>query len=124
MCSSDLGDSPARLKNSLRERSDGRLYWHWDPAFHAGSGQRSAQGMFARMAAACARIRIPVLLVSGARSELVDPTAAAQLLELVPHAQWVQVPGATHMVAGDRNEVFSAALGTFLAHWAPAHVPA
>lgn len=115
------GDSPTRLKNSLRERSDGRLYWHWDPAFHAGSGQRSAQGMFARMAAACARIRIPVLLVSGARSELVDPTAAAQLLELIPHAQWVQVPGATHMVAGDRNEVFSAALGTFLAQWAPTH---
>ena len=117
------GDSPERLKSSLRARSDGRLYWHWDPAFHAGSGQRSAQGMFARMAAACARIRIPVLLVSGARSELVDQTAATQLLELIPHAHWVQVPEATHMVAGDRNEVFSAALGTFLAHWAPAHAP-
>jgi pimeloyl-ACP methyl ester carboxylesterase len=117
------GDSPERLKNSLRARSDGRLYWHWDPAFHAGSGQRSAQGMFARMAAACARIRIPVLLVSGARSEVVDQTAGAQLLELITHAHWVQVPEATHMVAGDRNEVFSAALDTFLADWAPAHAP-
>lgn len=117
------GESPERLKNSLRARSDGRLYWHWDPAFHAGSGQRSAQGMFERMAAACARIRIPVLLVSGARSEVVDQTSGEQLLELIPHAQWVRVPEATHMVAGDRNEVFSDALGTFLAHWAPAHAP-
>lgn len=117
------GDSPERLKNSLRARSDGRLYWHWDPAFHAGSGQRSAQGMFARMAAACTRIRIPVLLVSGSRSEVVDQTAGAQLMELIPHAQWVKVPEATHMVVGDRNEIFSAALDTFLAHWAPAHAP-
>ena len=117
------GESPERLKNSLRARGDGRLYWHWDPAFHAGSGQRSAQGMFERMAAACARIRIPVLLVSGARSEVVDQTSGEQLLELIPHAQWVRVPEATHMVAGDRNEVFSDALGTFLADCAPAHAP-
>jgi len=40
------------LKRNLRPGADGRWYWHWDPAFHAGSKRRADQGMFARMATA------------------------------------------------------------------------
>ena len=108
------GNSLNGLRKNLRAHSDGRLYWHWDPAFHAGSGQRSEQGMFTRMAAASSRIRIPVLLVSGARSEAVDHAAGSQLMQLIPQAEWVRVPYATHMVAGDSNDVFSAAVSEFV----------
>ena len=108
------GNSLNSLKKNLRTRGDGRLYWHWDPAFHAGSGQRSEQGMFTRMAAAAGRIRIPVLLVSGARSEAVDHAAGSQLMQLIPQARWVQVPDAAHMVAGDSNDAFSTALSEFV----------
>jgi pimeloyl-ACP methyl ester carboxylesterase len=108
------GNSLNGLRKNLRAHSDGRLYWHWDPAFHAGSGQRSEQGMFTRMAAASGRIRIPVLLVSGARSEAVDHAAGSRLMQLIPQAEWVQVPDATHMVAGDSNDVFSAAVSEFV----------
>ena len=40
------------------------------------------------------------------------PTAA--MLELVPHAELVDVAGAGHMVAGDRNDRFNTAVVDFL----------
>jgi pimeloyl-ACP methyl ester carboxylesterase len=40
---------------------------------------------------------------------------AREFLELAPHAKFVDVAGARHMVAGDRNDVFSAAILDFLA---------
>jgi len=102
------------LKHNLRRGSDRRLYWHWDPAFHAGSKQREAGGMLARMAAAARCLRIPALLVSGARSEVVNREGAAQLLKLMPQAQWIQVPDAAHMVAGDQNDSFNTAVSEFV----------
>jgi non-heme chloroperoxidase len=35
---------------------------------------------------------------------------------LVPHAQYVDVADASHMVAGDRNDAFSEAVVHFLVH--------
>lgn len=102
------------LKRNLRLGADGRWYWHWDPAFHAGSKHRANEGMFARMAAAVRNIRIPVLIISGSRSEVVSDNGVAQLRQLIPQAQWVQVPGATHMVAGDENDAFNSAVSGFV----------
>jgi pimeloyl-ACP methyl ester carboxylesterase len=102
------------LQRNLRLRADGRWYWHWDPAFHAGSRHRAEEGMFARMAAAARNIRIPALIVSGSRSEVVSHAGVAQLRQLIPQAQWFQVPGATHMVVGDRNDAFNSAVSRFV----------
>ena len=102
------------LKRNLRLGADGRWYWHWDPAFHAGSKQRAEQGMFARMAAAVRNIRIPVLIISGSRSEVVSDEGVSHLRQLIPQAQWVQVPGAAHMVAGDQNDAFNSAISGFV----------
>jgi pimeloyl-ACP methyl ester carboxylesterase len=44
----------------------------------------------------------------------VDREGAAQLLRLMPQAQWFQVPDAAHMVAGDENDSFNAAVGEFV----------
>jgi hypothetical protein len=38
-----------------------------------------------------------------------------ELRALVPHAEYADVAGAAHMVAGDDNDAFSAAVGGFLA---------
>jgi pimeloyl-ACP methyl ester carboxylesterase len=103
------------LENNLRRGSDDRLYWHWDPAFHAGSKQRADQGMLARMEAAASTIDIPTLLVSGADSEVVNREGAAQLMRLIPQAKWLAVHGAAHMVAGDENDAFNAAVSEFVA---------
>jgi non-heme chloroperoxidase len=100
------------LLNSLRTGADGRLYWHWDPAFHAGSAGR--QGMFERMEAAAARLTTPTLLISGQRSEVVSRAGARQLLAVMPQATWVDIEDASHMVAGDSNDRFNAALAHFI----------
>jgi non-heme chloroperoxidase len=102
------------LQRNLRPGADGRWYWHWDPAFHAGSKHRADQGMFARMAAAARNIRIPVLIISGSSSEVVSDKGVAQLRQLIPQAQWVQVASATHMVAGDQNDAFNSAVSGFV----------
>ena len=68
------------------------------------------------MLAGAARLRAPCLLVRGGSSDVVTPEAAAKLLELVPQARFVDVEDATHMVAGDRNDIF---ITTVLAFAAP-----
>jgi pimeloyl-ACP methyl ester carboxylesterase len=54
-------------------------------------------------------------LVRGASSELVQEQHAKDFLDLVPHATYVDVSGARHMVAGDRNDQFANAIKEFLA---------
>ena len=102
------------LKRNLRLGVDGRWYWHWDPAFHAGSKQRADEGMFTRMAAAACNITIPVLIISGARSEVVSDEGVTQLRQLIPQAKYFQVPEATHMIAGDQNDAFNDAVCEFV----------
>ena len=50
----------------------------------------------------------------GRISDLLSEEGAQELLELVPHAQLVDVAGAGHMVAGDRNDLFNDAIVEFL----------
>ncbi|MBK4998749.1 alpha/beta hydrolase [Pseudomonas sp. S31] len=106
--------SDGLLKN-LREGPDGRLYWHWDPAFQVGDRRIDASLMTARMEAAARRVRVPTLLVRGKQSDVVSHEGASQLLALMPHAASVDVEGAGHMVAGDRNDIFNSAILAFLA---------
>jgi pimeloyl-ACP methyl ester carboxylesterase len=37
-----------------------------------------------------------------------------EFLALVPHARHVEVPGATHMLAGDANDAFTAQIAGFI----------
>jgi pimeloyl-ACP methyl ester carboxylesterase len=104
------------LKKNLRLHSDGRWRWHWDPRFLDGKrrvGPGSDQ-VERGLVDAARRIRIPTLLVRGASSELVQREHAKDFLELVPHARYVDVSGARHMVAGDRNDQFARAIKDFL----------
>ncbi len=102
------------LRKNLRLHDDGRYRWHWDPAF-----VKSRKNMSARtdnpLLGAARRLRIPALLVRGRMSDLVTPETAQEFLELVPHAEFVDVSGAGHMVAGDKNDIFSKAVVDFLA---------
>lgn len=104
------------LRKNLRQR-DGRWYWHWDPAFiHGRSGVDGQPGIVHhdRLAAAARNLRVPVLLVRGRMSDIVSEDGVQELRELVPHAEVVDVAGAGHMVAGDRNDAFNDAVVEFL----------
>ena len=59
-------------------------------------------------------ITVPTLLVRGRMSDIVSEQGARELQELIPHAQVVDVAGAGHMVAGDKNDLFNDAIVTFL----------
>jgi pimeloyl-ACP methyl ester carboxylesterase len=104
------------LKKNLRLHPDGRWRWHWDPRFLDGKRRlgpepdKIEQGLVE----AARRIVIPTLLVRGASSELVQEQHARDFLELVPHARYVDVTGARHMVAGDRNDQFANTIRDFL----------
>jgi pimeloyl-ACP methyl ester carboxylesterase len=104
------------LKKNLRLHPDGRWRWHWDPRFLDGrrsvNGDRSA--LEAKLLAAARRLTIPAMLVRGGSSELVHEEHAKEFLTLVPHARYADVGGARHMVAGDRNDRFAAAILQFL----------
>ena len=107
----DLGG----LSKNLRLRDDGRYRWHWDPKFirdrYKGETRAAAEE---RMEEAARRLKAPVLLVRGGKSELVDEKVAREFMEMVPHAQYADVGEARHMVAGDKNDAFTSAVATFM----------
>lgn len=104
------------LRKNLRQR-DGRWYWHWDPRFFDGPHPISCGRHLheEELVEAVRNLRVPALLVRGGSSELVKEAHVREFLTLAPHAKFVDVAGARHMVAGDRNDVFSAAIVDFLA---------
>jgi pimeloyl-ACP methyl ester carboxylesterase len=108
------------LKRNLRKREDGRYHWHWDPAVVSSGRGLSPQEFMHRLETAASRMAIPVLLVRGGRSEIVTVDGVRRFQELVPHAECVQVDDAGHMVAGDANTVFAAAVLDFLERVYPA----
>lgn len=111
--------SPEQLRQLLVRRDDGRLRWHWDPRMLDPIG-RDGDRYQSILVDSVHRIRIPTLLISGGRSDLVTDTQVEEFQRLVPHAQHVRIADATHMVAGDRNDVFTDAILAFLSTAAPA----
>jgi len=106
--------SPDGLLKNLRLKEDGRYYWHWDPQFQLGKSRPQPQDFSDRLERAAVCVKVPTLLVRGKQSDLVTPEGAQLLLQLIPHAQFVDVEGAGHMVAGDKNDVFNSAIEHFL----------
>ncbi len=101
------------LAQLLRRGDDGRLRWHWDPALLetiAHEGERHQQ----RLLVAARNIDVPVLLVSGGRSDIVSGDTVREFLQAVPHATHVEIPHATHTLAGDDNAAFTSAIEPFL----------
>ncbi len=102
------------LRKNLRLHGDGRYRWHWDPRFLTGDRRPAATRNPDRLRAAARAVGVPTLLVRGRKSELVTAEGVREFLALVPHARFVDVAEAGHMVAGDRNDVFTEAVREFL----------
>ncbi|HET7359758.1 MAG TPA: alpha/beta hydrolase [Rhodanobacteraceae bacterium] len=105
--------SAAQLEPLLRRGDDGRLRWHWDPAMLAPIADEAERHQ-PRLAAAARRVEVPVLLLSGGRSDVVSHANVDEFLQLVPHAQHVELPHATHMLAGDANDAFTHEIERFI----------
>jgi pimeloyl-ACP methyl ester carboxylesterase len=106
------------LQRNLRQREDGRYYWHWDPVL-ISRGIPDQEPMVRAMEEMARKVRIPTLLIRGGRSRLVSREAAEELLQLIPQAEFVDIVDAHHMVAGDANDAFAAPLLDFLGRALP-----
>jgi pimeloyl-ACP methyl ester carboxylesterase len=102
------------LARNLRLGEDGRYRWHWDPAFVTSNWPPQRYHRTDRFEQAAAAVTCPLLLVRGARSEIVSEAAVQAFLRVAPGAEYVDVAGAAHMVAGDRNDAFTASVLEFL----------
>lgn len=110
--------NPQGLMRNLREGPDGRLRWHWDPKVIGTPPNADTSRMLA------ARLHslpgtLPLLLIAGAQSDVVDESAMDTFRAQAPHAEVISVAKAGHMVAGDRNDAFGDAISTFLARARP-----
>jgi pimeloyl-ACP methyl ester carboxylesterase len=102
------------LRKNLRLKPDGRWYWHWDPRFlerPVGSREQDA----IQLEAAARRLNIPTLLVRGGKSDVLTEDGIEAFLEMVPQAKFVDIAGAGHMGAGDKNDAFTDAILGFAA---------
>lgn len=109
----------AGLTTNLRRRGD-RWFWHWDPQFISGTASQPPIEVTEvdRLYTAVDTILrggVPMLLVRGQLSDLVSADRAEEFLARFPKIEFVDVHGAGHMVAGDRNDVFADAILGFLA---------
>ena len=100
------------LQRNLRLRN-GRYYWHWDPALLQMGRDANFNGPNPLEKAARA-LQIPTLLIRGRRSRIVSESGVREFLEMVPHAEFVDISDAHHMVAGDANDAFNEAVFTFV----------
>lgn len=109
--------NPAGLMKVLRQKPDGRWYWHWDPAFIArGRTEVPPEDFQVQFEAALAGIRVPTLLVRGKLSDVVTEEGTKEFLDKIPGSKLVDVSDAAHMVAGDQNDAFANAVIEFLDH--------
>lgn len=95
----------------------GRWYWHWDPEFLRSVDSDTGRTKLidtARLEDASTSLRIPTLLIRGRKSDMISDDDARRFVELVPHAEFADIPSASHMVVGDNNEAFEEELIEFL----------
>jgi pimeloyl-ACP methyl ester carboxylesterase len=102
------------LAKNVRRGPDGRYRWHWDPKFLRPSTPETSPLRPDRLKAAARALTVPSLLVRGKLSDVLGDREVRQFLDLVPHAKYVDVSGAGHMIAGDSNDAFTEAVLAFL----------
>jgi pimeloyl-ACP methyl ester carboxylesterase len=109
---------PSGLAKNLRRRANGRLHWHWDPAFF--SENRNVPFVAgANHPSQFQNVRLPVLLVRGMQSDLVTDAGVEHFRGLLPALDVFDVSGAGHMVVGDRNDAFNQAILAYLERHMP-----
>ncbi len=121
--------STAGLAKVLRQGEDGRWRWHWDPNFIASRAEvmfndpaaweAERQERADRLHLSAGAMKAPLLLIRGLLSDLVSDQTVAALRAAAPQAEYVDVRGAGHMVAGDDNDAFTSAVLDFLGRHQP-----
>ncbi len=105
------------LVKNVRLGDDGKYHWHWDP--RRRNRTWDMEEYRSRLSGCAENINVPTLLVRGGLSDVLSEEGAQSFLAQCPHAEYVKVSDAAHMVAGDRNDIFAGAVIEFLFRVAP-----
>lgn len=108
------------LAKNVRLAPSGKYVWHWDPKRRsARSNAHGIREYRQQLSDAADNLTLPTLLVRGGLSDVLSEEGAQSFLKQCPHAEYVSVKNAAHMVAGDRNDVFAGSVVEFLKREAP-----
>lgn len=101
-----------QVTHFLRPDSGGRWRWRWDPEFakHVHHDDRTR----GQCAAAAKALSIPVHLIRAGKSDFVDDQTTEAFQGLVPHLAVTLLPEARHVVTGDPDGIYAAAILGFL----------
>jgi pimeloyl-ACP methyl ester carboxylesterase len=102
-----------RAQHAARTLPDGGVTWKYDRALRDAIRQgrlRVPADLWPQWRA----IQCPTLLVRGAESDVLSAETAKRMVDELPHARLVVVPGAGHTVPGDQPAAFQALLREFL----------
>ena len=107
------------LEKNLRLGDDKRYYWHWDPLFLADKGgnikeREEREERFKQLEYSAQRVKAPTLLVQGALSDILTDEEKEHFVMTIPHSQFAKIDDATHMVVGDKNDIFAESIAKFL----------
>jgi pimeloyl-ACP methyl ester carboxylesterase len=100
------------LAKNVRLGKDGRYHWHWDPQLMAR--QRDLASRERRLTACARNLQVPSMLVKGGISDVVTEEGVQAYLQAAPRSEYLNISGAGHMVAGDRNDLFGKAIVEYL----------
>ena len=101
----DRGVGAEAVLRNMRRHDDGLLYWHWDPRL-ALPAHLDNPGDGPVLDEAAARVRVPVLLLRGELSDLVDERSVAHFRALTPQLETIEVKGAGHMLTDEQTDIF------------------
>ena len=110
------------LRKNVRKIGD-RYFWHWDPAVMADNHDIDDPAYWERLDTAARALSVPTLLVRGLRSEIVNDESVTHAKAAIRQLEIADISGAAHMVAGDRNDAFNAAIFAFLERQGEARLP-
>jgi pimeloyl-ACP methyl ester carboxylesterase len=102
-----------RAQHAVRPLPGGGFTWKYDRALREAirnGRQRVPTDLWPQWSA----IACPTLLVRGEESDVLSEETAKRMIDALPSARLVVVPGAGHTVPGDRPEAFQSLLREFL----------
>lgn len=108
--------NPQRLRRNLRQRPDGR--WEWKHRLGRVAGDEDRQVGWRQLTSGmddeARAITSPVLVLRGAKSDVLSDEGANEIAELLPDARLATVGAAGHHAAGDNPETTASLVREFL----------
>ena len=104
----------ARVQHSMRQAADGAVVWRHDAEGIAAARLAATPQQLVDLWPHVESLRIPTLLLRGARSDFLTADTARAMVQRNPVIRLVEVPGASHYVHDDNFGGFEAALQVYL----------